>query len=57
MTFEVTQDDYLRKVVADREALLEALRYACNALAHEGYPEHGWILTEGRAAIAKAETP
>lgn len=53
-TFGTSQDDYIRKLIADRDALLEALKNACNALEHEGYPEHGWILTEGRAAIAKA---
>jgi hypothetical protein len=26
MTFEISQDDYLRKVVADRDALLKALQ-------------------------------
>jgi hypothetical protein len=42
------------RLIAAAPELLEALKNACNALEHEEYPGHGWILTEASAAIAKA---
>ena len=65
VTFEVSQDDYLRKVVADREALLAALKVAANLLTLY-LPDEQTVGTafkskeakeRVRAAIARAETP
>lgn len=54
MTFEVSRDDYLRKVVEDRAALLLALKKTIPLLQAA---QRSKLLVEALTAIAKAETP